>query len=130
MPSKSRTSGDYAEEVAILYLKKGGYKIIERNYINKIGEIDIIALRQARGKPPKIIFIEVKSQYEPESCGLYPERSVDSRKQQKLIRIAELYLIERKYPDDTDWQIDVIGVVLNTETRRANLRHLKNAVAV
>lgn len=125
MPSKSRTSGDIAEEVAFLYLKKRGYKILERNYTNKIGEIDIIA-----SKNKKIIFIEVKSQYEPEASGLYPERSVDFRKQQKLTRVAELYLIEKKYPDETDWQIDVIGVVLNTQTRRANLRHLKNAVAM
>jgi putative endonuclease len=125
LPSQTRTIGDAGEEVAFLYLKKRGYRILERNYINKIGEIDIIA---KRGK--KVIFIEVKSQYEPEASGLYPERSVDFRKQRKLIRIAQLYLIEKKYPDDTDWQIDVIGVVLNTLKRRANLRHLKNAVAI
>lgn len=134
MSSKQRIVGDIGEEVAFLYLKKRGYKIIDRNHVNRIGEIDIIAEEASpapsgRGKR-KIVFVEVKSQFEPEQSGLYPERSVDFRKQQKLIRIAELYLIEKKYPDDTDWQIDVIGVVLNTVTRRANLRHLKNAVAV
>jgi putative endonuclease len=125
MPSISRTIGDDGEEVAFFNLKKRGYKILERNYINKIGEIDIIA-----SKNKKIIFVDVKSQYEPEASGLYPERSVDWSKQRKLIRVAQSYLIEKKYPDDTDWQIDVIGVVLNTATGRANLRHLKNAVSM
>jgi len=55
---------------------------------------------------------------------------VDRRKQGKLIRTAEYYLIKNKYPDETSWQIDVIGVELDTEARKANLRHLKNAISV
>ncbi|MFY9457654.1 MAG: YraN family protein [Candidatus Spechtbacterales bacterium] len=124
MPSKKRKKGDTGEEVAFSYLKDHGYKVLERNYANKFGEIDIVAQ-----KDKTVVFVEVKSQY---GLGgeLYPERNVDWRKQGKLIRAAEYYLIKNKYPDDTSWQIDVIGVELDTTARRANLRHLKNAIAI
>jgi len=107
-----------------LYLKKHGYKILAKNYGNSFGEIDIVAK-----KDKTIVFIEVKSQ-EDKTEDLYPERNVDWRKQRKLIRAAEYYLTKNKYPDDTCWQIDVIGIELDKVTRRANLRHLKNAISI
>lgn len=122
--TEKRKKGDEGEEIAFSYLKKNGYKILERNYSNKFGEIDIVSQ-----KDKTVVFVEVKSQEEPVG-DLYPERNVDWRKQRKLIRTAEYYLIKNKYPDDTSWQIDVIGVELNTASRRANLRHLKNAVSL
>jgi len=125
MPSATRKRGDIGEEVAFLYLKKHGYKILERNHTNKIGEIDIIAK-----KHKTIVFVEVKTQYEPEKIGLHPERNVDYKKQQKLIRTAQYYLLQHNYPDSTTWQIDVIGVILDESARKADLRHLKNAVSV
>ena len=125
--TEKRRKGDKGEEVAFLYLKNNGYKILDRNYENRFGEIDIIAQ-----KDKEIIFVEVKTRRverdKIEGDELYPERNVDWKKQGKLIRAAEYYLIENKYPDDTSWQIDVIGVELDEEIRKANLRHIKNAV--
>ena len=126
--TEKRKKGDKGEEVAFLYLKNNGYKILDRNYENRFGEIDIIAQ-----KDKEIIFVEVKTRrVEGDKIEgddeLYPERNVDWKKQGKLIRAAEYYLIENKYPDDTSWQIDVIGVELDEEIRKANLRHIKNAV--
>ena len=126
--TEKRRKGDKGEEVAFLYLKNNGYKILDRNYENRFGEIDIIAQ-----KDKEIIFVEVKTRrVEGDKIEgddeLYPERNVDWKKQGKLIRAAEYYLIENKYPDDTSWQIDVIGVELDEEIRKANLRHIKNAV--
>ena len=125
--TEKRKKGDKGEEVAFLYLKNNGYKILDRNYENRFGEIDIIAQ-----KDKEIIFVEVKTRRverdKIEGDELYPERNVDWKKQGKLIRAAEYYLIENKYPDDTSWQIDVIGVELDEEIRKANLRHIKNAV--
>ena len=130
--TEKRKKGDVGEGVAFSYLKKNGYKILDRNYSNRFGEIDIIALRKAQGKQT-IVFVEVKTRrVEGDKIEgddeLYPERNVDWKKQGKLIRAAEYYLIENKYPDDTSWQIDVIGVELDEEIRKANLRHIKNAV--
>ena len=123
MQTQKRKKGDIGEGVAFSYLKGHGYKILEKNYSAKFGEIDLIAK-----KDRTIVFVEVKTRKDALESDLYPERNVDWRKQQKLIRTAEYYLIKNNYSDDTSWQIDVIGVELDTVTRRANLRHLKNAV--
>lgn len=123
---EKREKGNKGEEVAISYLKKNGYKILEKNYENKIGEIDIVVK-----KDNVIVFIEVKAQkgkVSNSNDGLYPERNVDWRKQRKLIQTAEYYLTQKHYHEETKWQIDVIGVDLNEDTHRAALRHLKNAV--
>jgi len=127
--SEASSLGEAGEVVALNYLKKHGYTILARNYENKIGEIDIIAQ-----KGGAIIFVEVKAQdvgdleYDETGARLYPERSVDWRKQKKLIKTAEYYLLEKDYDEDTNWQIDVIGVDLDELARSADLRHLKNAV--
>ena len=125
MKTVKRKKGDEGEEVAFAYLKKHGYKILERNYSAKFGEVDLIAKKEKT-----VIFVEVKTRKDALQSDLYPERNVDWRKQRKLIRTAEYYLIKNNYPDDTPWQIDVIGVELDMVSRRANLRHLKNAVCL
>ena len=89
MPSIKRKKGDIGEEVAFSYLEKHGYKILERNYSTKFGEIDIIA---KKGKT--VVFVEVKTRRDALESDLYPERNVDWRKQGKLIRTAEYYLIK------------------------------------
>ncbi|OGZ57554.1 MAG: hypothetical protein A3B96_00470 [Candidatus Spechtbacteria bacterium RIFCSPHIGHO2_02_FULL_43_15b] len=119
-----RRKGDLGEEIGAEYLKDNGYKIIERNHSDKFGELDIIV---KKGKV--IVFVEVKSQEMIGENSLFPERNVDDRKQKKLILAAERYLIENNYPDNTEWQIDVIGVELNMDIRRAHVRHTKNAVS-
>lgn len=121
MKSIERAKGDKGEDVACSYLKKRGYGILARNCANRFGELDIVAKKNGA-----IVFIEVKSQYA--FSGLNPERSVDWRKQKKIIRAAEWFLIEQGYADATHWQIDVIVVELDTKIRRANLRHLQGVV--
>lgn len=123
MPSKKRKKGDEGEEVAFLHLKKNGYTVLERNWATHFGEIDIVAK-----KANTIVFVEVKSQEKTGDPDLFPERNVTWQKQRKLIRAAEYFLIKNKYPDNTNWQIDVIGVILDQKNRTADLRHLKNAV--
>ena len=77
--------GKRGERAAEEYLHRQGYKILERNYRCKIGEIDLIAEKDGR-----ICFVEVKtrrsSHYGP------PEESVHLLKQKKIARAAEWYL--------------------------------------
>ena len=136
--TEKRRKGDMGEEVAFLYLKKNGYRILGRNCKNKFGEIDIVAFKPSGNilnriigdrKKGLIVFVEVKTQKQKREDGLYPERNVGWKKQRSMVRAAECYLLENNYPDDTDWQIDVIGVELDYASRKANLRHLKNAVS-
>ena len=115
-----RKIGDEGEKVAEKFLKKNGYSILERNYLKKWGEIDIIAKKEGI-----ICFVEVKAM--DASRNFLPEQNVNIMKQRRLIRAAQSYLMENKLLD-APWQIDVIIVNLNYGTRLADVRHIKNAV--
>lgn len=96
------------------YLKKKKYKILEQNYKNRIGEIDIIA--QYKGC---IVFVEVKSR-QTLKFGR-PSEAVDKRKQQKIRRVANLYLIQNHLMDNS-CRFDVIEVIAQSE-----INHIENA---
>jgi putative endonuclease len=77
--------GQRGEDLACEFLKKNGYHIAERNFRCKMGEIDIVAL-----DGEQICFVEVKARTRTD-YGM-PRDAVDRRKQQKLLRCAQLYL--------------------------------------
>lgn len=82
---KTQEIGKFGEDFTVNYLKKHGYKILERNYYSKFGEIDIIAANKS-----VIAFVEVKARGEN---ALYsPREAVNFSKQQKCIKTAEVYL--------------------------------------
>ncbi|MBE7075821.1 MAG: YraN family protein [Clostridiales bacterium] len=82
----NKIKGDCGEILAQKFLRKLKYKIIETNYKNKFGEIDIIAQKDG-----KIVFVEVKSR-ETSAFGR-PIEAVDLNKQNKIKKVAEFYLI-------------------------------------
>lgn len=81
--------GQSGEEEAARYLRKKGYRILDRNVRFPLGEIDIVA-RQGG----VIRFIEVRTRRGQEGA-LRALESVDSRKQRRLVRLASWYLKER-----------------------------------
>ncbi len=84
MNSKQET-GKIGEEIAKNYLERKGYKIIERNFRCRQGEIDIIAMYSG-----KLIFIEVKTR-RSEKYGK-PAEAVNGVKQKNMINAARYYL--------------------------------------
>lgn len=125
MPTKKRVFGDLGEKIAKEYLEKQGYAIIDQNYSKRWGEIDIIA----ETKEKELVFIEIKTREVGNSPSIFlPEDSVNFFKQQKIIKTAQTFLYENKYSDDTAWRIDVVAVEIDKNTRKAKIRHLKNAV--
>lgn len=100
---RSRT-GQLGEELAVAYLQKHGYTIVDRNYRKKFGEIDIIAR-----EGPALVFIEVKTR----RSGTFgsPAQAVTPRKQLQICRVAEDYLA-RHGLFDTAARFDVVTVVL------------------
>lgn len=81
--------GKFGEDKAVEFLKRNGYKIIERNFKTRIGEIDIIAKRKR-----EIVFIEVKTR-SSDDFG-FPEESVNERKIRKIEKVAEIYMNKKK----------------------------------
>lgn len=111
-------TGRVGEEVACDYVKKLGYEIIEKNYRNKMGEIDIIAKDKN-----EIIFIEVKTRCQKKYGS--PSEAVDRRKKRHIYHVAEFYLIINKL-ENAFCRIDVIEVYFKDEKILVN--HIKNSV--
>lgn len=105
MNNKRIALGKRGENISVKFLKKQGYKIMERNYRCSLGEIDIVA------KDKNILcFVEVKTR-ETEEYGL-PEEAIDWRKQKKLTKVALTYLKEKKIYKQ-DLRFDVVSVYPN-----------------
>jgi putative endonuclease len=104
-PSDTRRQlGDHGEDLAAAALKKQGYKILERNYVTPLGEIDLIA-RQGK----TVVVVEVKTR-RGSSFGT-PQDAVHPGKQGRLRRLAEYYLKDKRLTD-APVRFDVVAVTL------------------
>ena len=108
--------GDLGEEIASNYLKKKGYKILERQYKSQYGEIDIIAEHKKT-----LVFVEVKAR-RSDDFGL-PEEAVDERKLEKIIATGNCYQQKLKSKFE-DVQVDVVSIIINKEFQIKELKHL------
>jgi putative endonuclease len=100
-------TGKKGEDIAVAYLKREGYEILERNYRCFFGEVDIVAKDENT-----IVFVEVKSR-RSERFG-DPQLAVGMEKQRKLSRISLKYLEERHlYPCNA--RFDVVAVKIFPE---------------
>lgn len=115
-PSKYE-SGMSGQKEAEQFLQKKGYKIVQRNYRIKTGEIDIIASQNNY-----IIFIEVK--FRRNLSHGYPREAVTYSKQQRIIKTA-LHYIGTSNLTSVDFRFDVIEV-LGT-TGNVHINHIENA---
>lgn len=118
MTNARQELGRRGEDAACAFLEQKGMQIIERNWKCSYGEADIIALDNG-----ELVFCEVKTR-KGTSAGL-PEDAVTPRKQQRYIKMAQLY--QARSQNDCDAiRFDVISIFQYSETQ-ALLRYLKNA---
>jgi putative endonuclease len=99
--------GKKGEEMALRFLKKKGYQIIERNYTCKMGEMDIIAREK-----DTLAFIEVKTR--TSSMFGPPQLAVNDAKQWQLSKVA-LYYLKEKRLEDIKARFDVVAILLGQE---------------
>ena len=106
--------GKLGEALSAAHLERHGHTIIDRNYWQKCGEIDIIS-RLGNS----VHFIEIKTvSYETRdalersrtSVTWQPEENVHAAKQKRLARAIETWLHEKSYQGD--WQVDIVIVKL------------------
>ncbi|MGL4790183.1 MAG: YraN family protein [Anaerotignaceae bacterium] len=109
----NKVKGQFGENLAVKFLKKKGYKILETNFSTKTGEIDIIVKHK-----DYIVFVEVKRRLTLEKG--QPSEAVGFRKQQKIINTAKGY-IQKNNLYNNDFRFDVIEIV-GTE-----INHIENA---
>ncbi len=122
MSHDTKNFGKWGEDMAEQYLVTNGYKILQRNYRNFFGEIDIITIKNGI-----VVFVEVKTRDSLHANHFLPEQSVNYRKQSKLRKLCEMFNVEHRY-ENKEWQIDVISVILNKSTKKAVINHIQNAV--
>lgn len=81
----NRRVGDAQETQAILEIEKMGYRVIQKNFRCRIGEIDIVAVHKGY-----LVFIEVK--YRKDTKAGYAAEAVTWKKQQVISRVADYYI--------------------------------------
>lgn len=98
-----RSAGDWGEDLALRFLEERGYKLVERNYRTRYGEIDLI-LRIGQS----LVFVEVKLR---RGRGFGdPLEAVTPRKQEAIRSMAEQYLAEYE-PEYDELRFDAVGIL-------------------
>ncbi len=96
--------GQKGEEFALRFLKKRGYQIIQKNYVCKMGEMDIIAKEK-----DTLVFIEVKTR--TSTTFGPPQLAVNHKKQSQMSKVA-LYFLKEKKLEDIKARFDVVAILL------------------
>ena len=120
MPLKRKEVGARGEKLAMDFLKRRGYRILQRNFRCREGEIDIVAQQGEY-----LVFVEVRTKKSPDFGT--PEESVTLSKREKLISLANAYL-QTCHNLPPSWRIDVVAVELTADNKVSRLEHIENAV--
>ncbi|OGF63019.1 hypothetical protein A2926_04675 [Candidatus Giovannonibacteria bacterium RIFCSPLOWO2_01_FULL_44_40] len=129
--TEKQKTGNLGEELTASFLEGKGYKIIERNYRKKWGEIDIVAELDGVLHFVEVKALTVRPSYAKASEGkdeYLPEANIRLWKKQRLSRAIRTYLLDRKMPDETDFQIDIAAVFLDFGRKKARIRMLENVI--
>jgi putative endonuclease len=120
MPAASRKSlGRLGEQLAADHFERLGWRIVERNYQTRLGELDLVAV-----DGHTLVFAEVKT------CRLgrgEPWQSLHERKRAQVRRIAGLWFSERRGPFFESVRFDAIGVLVDAAGALVRLDHLEDA---
>ena len=120
--SETQKMGEIGENIAARFLMKHSFKILDRNYTKKWGEIDIVAK-----KDNKIYFIEVKS-VSHETSGYNAEDNMHPWKMKRLSRTIQTYLLDKKIEDDMEWQVDLLVVYLDLKNKKARVKVVSDVI--
>lgn len=128
--SVKQKTGEIGENIAVKFLVKQGFLVIERNYTKKWGEIDIVA-----EKDGKLYFIEVKSVARETLVGVThetldqyrPEDNMHPWKLKRLARTIQTYLLSKGH-EDPEWQVDLLVVFLSLKDKTAKIKVVKDII--
>lgn len=109
--------GDFGEKAAEEYLTSKGYRILERKFVTRFGEIDLVALSPQKDT---VVFAEVKTRKDKRHGNA--AESIDGNKLSRIVKSAQQYILSN--PFESDMRFDVIEVYTEGETK---LNHIENA---
>ena len=119
--------GRLGEAYAAKFLKKNGYRILEKNKHESHNELDLIVADK-----DYLVFVEVKTRSVSDDLHLFygsPASAVDRQKQRRTVRAAQSYLLScRKKDQEKQPRMDVIEVFLEKDTHKLlKINHIVNA---
>ncbi|MBI1864012.1 YraN family protein [Candidatus Woesebacteria bacterium] len=121
MKQENKLKGSKGENIARVYLQNKGYKIIDQNFENKFGELDLIM-----SKENTLIFIEVKLKTGDDFGS--PEEMINSHKLRQIQNTGVSYL--QKFPEIDNLyaqkQIDAVCIVLGPKGKVIRINHYEN----
>ena len=135
--SETQKIGEIGENIAVKFLVKHGFSIIDRNYTKKWGEIDIVA-----EKENKLYFIEVKSvsretlnTFIPKSYNdsderyeHRPEDNMHPWKLKRLSRTIQTYFLSKNIDEGKEWQVDLLVVYLCQKEKKAKVKVVSDII--
>ena len=129
--SEKQKVGEIGENVAVTFLVKQGFRVLDRNYTKKWGEIDIVAQ-----KDNNLYFIEVKSVSrenldivsEKMGDGYRAEDNMHPWKMQRFARTIQTYLLDKDVDDDIDWQVDLLVVYLDLKNNKSKVKVVSDII--
>ena len=122
MTQERKQLGAHGEDLAVEFLKRQGYRILQRNFKLKFGEIDIVAQES-----DTVCFVEVRTKTGNEMGT--PFESVTPAKQRKLSKLALAYLKNQYKSIEVRARFDVVAVV-SQDGREEKVEVIKNAFEV
>lgn len=111
--------GKWGENLACQYLEKNNYKVIERNFLCRQGEIDIIAKDIAKRE---LVFIEVKTRSNLKYGN--PAEAVNMEKQKHMVKAIKYYIYKNQIKD-VPIRIDVLEVYI---VQNCKINHIKQII--
>jgi putative endonuclease len=117
--SSEKSLGRRGEDAAARFLKRLGYRIVERGHDSRLGEIDIIAVDRRT-----VVFVEVKTRTSADAGR--PVDAVDSVKQRRMTQSALAYLKSHGLLENAA-RFDVLAVTWPADSRRPQIEHYTNA---
>ena len=119
MKKSNKEIGNYCENLAKEYLQKNKYHILDCNFRNFLGEIDIICIQSNL-----LIIVEVKGRYSYD-YGL-PKESISISKQKSIIKVTNSYIYYKNLID-INIRFDVVEVYLNPQDAFFKINHIIDA---
>ena len=120
-----RALGSFGEDIAERHLASAGYRIVDRNFRTRFGELDIVAI--GRGA---IVFCEVKTRLARSKWPMEPLAAVGADKRRRLRRMAAQWLAARSQQvcwGSDELRFDAVGVVVDSSGGLVALDHVENA---
>ncbi|MBI2987477.1 MAG: YraN family protein [Deltaproteobacteria bacterium] len=120
MEGQKQILGKEGERIAETFLRKKGYRLVERNYRCPVGELDLVLLDRR-----VLVFVEVKTRTDDRFGG--PLEAVHPRKQHKMVKAALFFLSQHRL-HHREARFDVVGI--SWKDREPLVEHVQNAFEI